>query len=62
MRRIWNAAHKEFDVGYELWPGERVSRFTLRTDTLKRMAGLGASVAVSYYRREAEEANIGCDH
>jgi hypothetical protein len=53
-RRVWNAARREFDIGYELRPSERSSRFTLRTDTLKRVAELGASLAVSYYRGETQ--------
>ncbi len=51
-RRVWDAARKEFDVGYDLRPSERSSRFTLRSDTLKRLANLGATLAVSYYRGE----------
>jgi hypothetical protein len=54
-RRIWNAARKEFDVGYELRPSERWSRFALRPDTLERMARLGARLAVTYYRRETND-------
>jgi hypothetical protein len=55
-RRVWNAARREFDIGYELRPSERSSRFTVRTDTLKRVAELGASLAVSYYRGATNEA------
>ena len=55
-RRIWNAARKEFDVGYDLRPSERSSRFTLRSDTLERVMKLGASLAVSHYRGEDETA------
>lgn len=56
-RRIWGAAaRKEFDVGYELRPSERSSRFTLRPDTLERMAGLGATLAVTYYRGGIDDA------
>ncbi len=51
-RRVWDGARKEFDVGHDLRPSERSSRFALRTDTLQRMAGLGASLAVSYYHGE----------
>jgi hypothetical protein len=54
--QIWKAARKVFDVGYELRPGERLSRFGLRSDTLQRMATLGATLAVSYYRGVSEEA------
>ena len=51
-RRIWDAARKEFDVGFELRCTERSSRFTLRPDTLQRIAGFGANLAVTYYRGE----------
>jgi len=50
--RVWNAAHKEFDVGYELRLSERSSHFTLRQDTLERMARLGATLGVTYYPGE----------
>ena len=49
-RRIWSAARKEFHVGYELRPSDRSSRFTLRPDTLERMARLSATLGVTYYR------------
>lgn len=54
-RRVWNAARKEFNVGYELRPSERYSRFSLRPDTLERMAELGARLVVTYYRSESEK-------
>lgn len=53
-RMLWETAQKRFDVGFELRPSERVSRFTLRTDTLMRVAKLGATLAVSYYRGERQ--------
>ena len=56
-KRIWAAADKVFDVGYELRATEKCSRFKLRPDTLERVAKLGASLAVTYYRRE-EEAKL----
>ena len=58
-RRVWNAARREFDVGYELRPSERSSRFTMRSDTLERVARLGASLAVSYYRGDTNDAESG---
>src|SRR5665213_1937752 len=48
-RRIWDAARKEFDVGCELRDSERMSRFTLRLDTLQRLATLGATLAATCY-------------
>lgn len=55
-RRTWDAARKRFDVGYELRPSEQSSRFTLRPDTLERMARLGAGLTVTYYRGDADKA------
>ena len=55
-RRVWNMARREFDIGYELRPSERASRFTIRSDTLERVARLGASLAVSYYRGDTNDA------
>jgi hypothetical protein len=49
-RRIWRAARKHFDVGYELRSTERFSRFTLRPETLRRAASLGSFLMVTYYR------------
>ena len=49
-RCLWRTARKQFDVGYELNPGERASRFSLHSDTLKRVTKLGASLAVTCYR------------
>jgi hypothetical protein len=49
-RRVWQRARREFDIGYELRSSERSSRFTLRPDTLARVARLGVGLAVTYYR------------
>jgi hypothetical protein len=48
-RRIWDGASKEFDVGCELRHSERMSRFSLRLDTLQRLASLGATLAATFY-------------
>ena len=53
-KRIWTAADKVFDVGYELRATEKCSRFELRPDTLERVAKLGAALAVTYYRGEEQ--------
>jgi hypothetical protein len=53
-RRLWTAAVKRFDVGYEMRPTKRSSHFTLRSDTLERIARLGSTLAVTYYRGEAK--------
>lgn len=54
-RRIWRAAHKQFDVGYELRLSERLSRFSLRPDTLERVAKLGATLTVTCYRGDTND-------
>jgi hypothetical protein len=53
-KRLWTAAHKrEFDLGYEMrLSSEQANRFTIRPNTLRRVVGLGASVAVTLYREE----------
>jgi len=50
-RKIWNAAKKEFNVGFELLADERCSEFSLRADTLQRIVETGAGLAVTYYNR-----------
>jgi hypothetical protein len=55
VRRIWAASTKEFDIGYELRPFERSLRFSLRADTLQRIATVGASLAVTYYQGETSQ-------
>jgi len=56
-RRVWNAARKEFNVGCELRPSERYSCFSLRPDTLERIAKLGAKLLVTYYRGESDDGS-----
>lgn len=51
-QRLWKrAVRKEFDLGYESRPSKRSVRFMLRQDTLQRIASLGATLAVTCYRR-----------
>ena len=56
-RRIWTAARKDFNVGNELRASERSFRFTLRPDTLERVATLGATLTVTCYRFDDVEPN-----
>jgi len=51
-RQLWDTAlRKEFDIGYESrLSSERANRFRIRSGTLRRMAALGASFAVTFYR------------
>ncbi|HXR08313.1 MAG TPA: hypothetical protein VN765_13335 [Candidatus Acidoferrum sp.] len=51
-RHLWEASRKEFDVGYELHASEHCSFFTLRPDTLQRMAALGVNLTVTFYQGE----------
>jgi hypothetical protein len=48
-RRVWTAAKKVFNVGYELRFAERSLSFTLRPDTLQRLSALGATLTVTCY-------------
>jgi len=49
-RRAWRSAHKkEFDVGYDVVPGQLASRFSMRTETLRRLSVLGATLGVTFY-------------
>jgi hypothetical protein len=50
-RRAWCSAYKkEFDIGYDAVPSKTIaSHFSLRTDTLKRMSNLGATLGVTFY-------------
>lgn len=53
-KRVWDAAERrEFDIGYESrLSSQRAHRFRIRPNTLRRVAMLGASVAVTLYRQE----------
>ena len=50
-RHIWDTAHrKELDIGYEVRLARmRANRFTIRPSTLRRVAKIGASLAVTIY-------------
>ena|ERR1035438_5210768 len=55
-RRVWDT---EFDLGYEArLSSERANRFTIRPDTLRRVARLGATVAVTIYREDSRTKRI----
>jgi hypothetical protein len=54
-RRVWQKARKVFDVGYETESFERLSRFSLRPDTVDRVAKLKAGLAFSYYQRNKSD-------
>jgi hypothetical protein len=55
-QRICQRARKAFDVGYELMPSETSSQFSLRPDTIRRVAALGATLTVTYYRGGPNDA------
>jgi transposase-like protein len=49
-KRAWQSAHKkEFDVGHDVVQGQLASQFSLRTETLKRLSGLGATLGITFY-------------
>jgi hypothetical protein len=55
-KRAWRSAHKkEFDVGHDVVPDHAASQFSLRTETLKRMSALGATLGITFYNRAASE-------
>lgn len=56
-RQVWDTAlRKEFDIGYESrLSSERANRFRIRSAPLRRMAALGASFAVTFYRDTSGE-------
>jgi hypothetical protein len=54
----WRSAHKkEFDIGYDAVPSQHFSQFSLRTDTLKRISNLGATLEVTFYYFPRDERN-----
>lgn len=57
-RTLWYSATKrEFDIGYDAGHGEHLlTRFVLRSDTVGRIARVGATLAVSVYRPDPDEA------
>lgn len=56
-RRLWDSAHRrEFDIGFESrFSKHRANRFSIQPTTLRRIIGLGAGVAVTFYREETAE-------
>jgi hypothetical protein len=58
-RRAWRSAHKkEFDVGFDAVRSQLASQFSLRTDTLKRMSNLGATLGVTFCYHLATDLNV----
>jgi len=57
-RGVWDEAQrKEFDFGYEArLSSERANHFKIKSGTLRRMAKLGASVAVTLYRGDINDS------
>jgi hypothetical protein len=53
-RRLLKGARKVFDVGYELLPEEKRIEYALAPETLRRVAALGASIAVTCYRGDED--------
>jgi hypothetical protein len=57
-KRVWEAAHrKEFDIGYEArLSSQRANHFKVHPSTVRRMAKVGASLAVTFYREEKSDS------
>lgn len=52
-KQMWvSSRRKEFDSGFDVPVAERCFRFPLRNDTLRRVADLGATLAVTIYHPE----------
>ena len=53
-RKAWDKARrKALDLGYEArFKSTRCNQFALQPDTVLRVAGLGASLAVTFYRED----------
>ena len=53
-KRLWDMAErKEFDLGFEArLSSQPANRFKIRPSTLRRVAKLGASLAVTFYRED----------
>jgi hypothetical protein len=52
-KRAWRSAHmKVFDIGCQAIRSARAGQFSLRNETLRRAAKLGATVGVSIYRAQ----------
>jgi len=56
-RRIWTAAHKVFDAGFEHRKSQRYSGYKFRPETLRRIAKLGATLAVTFYEFDSAREN-----
>jgi hypothetical protein len=56
--RAWRAAHKkEFDIGHYVAKSQLASQFSLRSETLKRIARLGATLAITFYNHPEDQQN-----
>jgi hypothetical protein len=54
-RQGWqSASRRTFDVGYDATTAHMAARFALRTDTLERIARMGATLTVTVYRADPE--------
>jgi hypothetical protein len=55
-KRAWHSAHKkEFDIGHEVIQTQYISQFSLRTETLKRISALGATLGITFYDHSEHE-------
>jgi len=49
-KQIWRSAHKkEFNIGYEIDRSQRITEFSLQSETVERIGSLGASIGVTLY-------------
>jgi hypothetical protein len=57
--RVWEAAQKKtFDVGYEArLSSKRANHFNLPPSVIRRVANLGASLAVTFYQEDMDKVD-----
>ncbi len=62
-RQGWQyACRRTFDVGFDATTEHMAARFSLRTDSLERIAGLGATLTVSVYNADPKRGPVLRSH
>ena len=57
-KRAWRSAHKkEFDIGHDIAQSQIASQFSLRSETLRRVASLGATLGITFYNHSEDQHN-----
>ncbi len=62
-RQGWQSAFRRtFDVGFDATAEHMAARFSLRTDTLERIARLGATLTITVYKADPEAGPVPRPH